>query len=31
MIYSTMESQRVGPIELLPGISRMNFWTFMLA
>jgi len=23
--------KRVGPIELLPGISRMNFWTFMLA
>ena len=25
------ESQRIGPIELLPGISRTNFWTFMLA
>jgi MFS family permease len=23
--------QRVGPIELLPGISRTNFWTYMLA
>ena len=22
---------RIGPIELLPGISRTNFWTFMLA
>ncbi len=21
----------IGPIELVPGISRMNFWTFMLA
>ena len=25
------ESQRVGPIELLPGVTRTNFWTFMLA
>jgi len=24
-------NQHVGPIELVPGISRMNFWTFMLA
>jgi MFS family permease len=24
-------NQRIGPIELLPGISRTNFWTFMLA
>ena len=31
MSNSATESQRVGPIELLPGISRMNFWTFMLA
>jgi MFS family permease len=23
--------QHIGPIELLPGISRTNFWTFMLA
>jgi len=25
------DPQRIGPIELLPGISRMNFWTYMLA
>ena len=24
-------NQHVGPIELVPGISRINFWTFMLA
>ncbi len=24
-------NQHVGPIELVPGISRINYWTFMLA
>ena len=31
MKISPADSQRIGPIELLPGISRTNFWTFMLA
>ena len=31
MINAPTQSQRIGPIELLPGITRTNFWTFMLA
>jgi MFS family permease len=31
MAYTPTANLHIGPIELLPGISRMNFWTFMLA
>ena len=31
MTNSPDDITRIGPIELLPGITRTNFWTFMLA
>jgi MFS family permease len=31
MISNPADTTRIGPIELLPGITRTNFWTFMLA
>jgi MFS family permease len=31
MIKNPTGTIRVGPIELMPGVSRLNFWTFMLA
>ncbi len=31
MTNNPTDAVRIGPIELLPGISRTNFWTFLLA
>ena len=31
MTNNPTDTTRVGPIELLPGITHTNFWTFMLA
>ena len=31
MTTNPTDATRIGPIELLPGISRTNFWTFLLA